>query len=230
MLEFAASQGTESVIEAYPERANLYRLTLEPEPARLYAIRGEVHGETREEIYFAPVGGAKVVDQSIGNMRRALQGTILAALRRTGYTLSARFPLVVDTSMDYAPGGKSLQIHPAFNLRIMCFAGSYFMCLDHQLVVRSVLSLASLTKKCSTFQLSTSQRLVVRVHDEWREGILVDLGSDTCRISLISGEDADVPGVDVIPRLTRTQISTLAPPCGMSPVKWCKRATRSSSS
>ncbi len=198
--------------ESYPERANVYLLTLDPMPTELYLTRETVKGRIREKRSFRFIPGAASMLPSPRNICTALQSTLLEALQSAGYTVREKFTLVVDTKVNYAPDKKSLRIYPAFRPRIMHFGDCYWLCLDHRLIVRSVMSLAFLERLHTTFSLDASQRVIFRSRDGdgWEEGKWIQAGSEECHLALPTGEEVKVARQDIVPYLTKIQIAQIA--------------------
>src|SRR5258708_8741326 len=110
------------VIDVYPERANLFRLSLNHQPVELYAIQTQAFGRTLEEVFFDRRKGSKSVDPTIGNMKRALQRAIVSDQEAVGYKINKRSLAAVNTDTNYAPTtGKSLQIYAPFNQRVLFY-------------------------------------------------------------------------------------------------------------
>jgi hypothetical protein len=205
------------VIEAYPERANLYELTLEPVPAHLYQLQRPDNGKMREEVRFDALDGTTTVPPTIRNVRRALQTAVLEALQEHGYRVRARFALVVNTLENYAPISvrKSLQIYPAFKVDVQYTGSRYYLRVDHQLVVRASISLAALLKLDPDLHLDDAQRAMFRTAGDWGEGRLLGVNADQCRLAPDAGSEIAIVPRDVFPRLTRTQVAQLAPKLGI---------------
>lgn len=202
--------------EAYPEKANLYQLVLSHLPTELYVLEEEYLGKTRERVQFAPALGAIEVDPVISDIRRALQNSMLTNLRNAGYKVRDRFPQVINTTVNYVPEWKFLRIYPAFNLRIMHFGGNYWLCVDHQLIVRSRIYLATIENRTSVLRMNPSQRVLFRNGDVWSAGRLIDSDGEKCNIALPSGTTVLSAKQDVVVELTRMQIAVLAPTFGIS--------------
>jgi hypothetical protein len=202
--------------EAYPERANLYQLVFNHSPTKLYLFEEECLGKTRERVQFTPAEGAMYIVPVISDIRRALQHSLLAHLRNAGYKVKDRFPQVIDTTVNYVPEWKFLRISPAFNLRIMHFGGSYWLCMDHQLIVRSRVSLATIEKLTSALRMNPSQRMWFRNGDIWSAGKWIASDDTRCNIALPDGSTVLSAKQYVIPKLTRTQIAVLAPTFGIN--------------
>lgn len=203
--------------EAYPERANLYQLVLSHLPTELYVLEEEYLGKTREKVQFAPAEGAMAVIPVISDIRRALQNSILTTLRDRGYKVKDRFPQVSNTTVNYVPEWKFVHIYPAFKLRIMHFGGNYWLCVDHQLIVRSRVPLATIEKRTGALRMNPSQRVLFRNGDIWSAGRLIDSDDERCNIALPRGGTIRSSKQDVVPELTRTQIAVLAPTYGINP-------------
>ncbi len=206
---------SQRTIDAYPEHANLYRLILEPYPSKLYQIRREGPGKAKEEIYFERINGAIPVDSKVPYVRRALQRAITIGLKNAGYKISHKYQQAINTQINYLPGEKGLKIYPSFKFRVLSFSGTYYLCLDHQLVVRAELSLAKLLKTDMTLQLNPAQRVLLRLEDGWNEGRLVSSDKDGYHLSLITGDVMILDAKDIYPDLTRSQIVQLAPKMGI---------------
>src|SRR5438270_8401291 len=115
---------TNNVIDAYPERANLYPLALNRLPRKLYEVQKTIKGKTREEVYLKPVAGVQPTEPTVRNMRRALTRCIIEGLERAGYKLSRLGSKVVKTDINYAPAaGRALKIYSAFRLQILYIGG-----------------------------------------------------------------------------------------------------------
>lgn len=210
-----AYSASEAILDAYPERANLYKLTLEPVPATLYHVRETVGEAAHEKVYFFHVSGATVRTPSVSDVRRAIQSTLMAALGRAGYKVRDKFPLIVDTARNFAPAGTSLQIYTAFDQTVMYFGGTYYLCLDHHLVVRAALSLSSLTAIDETLQLPAAQRVLFRSNGEWNEDRWIGSDGGDGRLTLNTGDAVVVAHKDIFPALTRPQVTRLAPILGV---------------
>lgn len=124
---------------------------------------------------------------------------------------------MVNTETNYAPpGGSGLRIHPAFDLRVLYFGGYFYLCLDHRLIVRSVLSLASLLQRDRSLRLEPGQRVLVRGADGWSEARLSTADPEGYALSIGDGADVHVPMDQIFPDLSRSQIARLAPALGVS--------------
>lgn len=183
----------------------------------MYQSQREVNRKTRVELHFDALDGRTAVPPGIANVRRALQTAVLEALRENGYTVRAQFPLVINTSENYAPFSvqKSLQIYPAFKVNVLCFGGRYYLCVDHHLIVRARMSLASLLKLDPNLNLDDAQRVAFRMTGDWAEGRLIEVNADECRLVGDADRQIAIPSRDVFPRLNRTQIAQLAPKFGI---------------
>lgn len=205
-----------SIVESYPERGNLYRLTLDPMPTELYLAREVVKGKFLEKKTFISISGSTSIVPSTHNICITLQNTILEALQHAGYPpVKKKFALVADTNTNYAPEKKSLRIYPAFQSRVLCFNDCYWLCLDHQLIVRSVMSLDFLERLNATFSLDSLQRVIFRNQDGWDEGKWIRADFGGCYLSLLTGEEVKIAKQDIVPHLTRTQIIQVAPLIGV---------------
>ena len=208
-----------AVIEVYPERANLFQLNLNHQPVELYVTQKQVFGKTREEVFFDKRKGSKPVDPTIGNMKRALQRAILGDQEALGYKINKKSLAVVNTDTNYAPTkGNLLQIYSAFKQRVLRINDAYYLCLDHQLVVRSILSVAALVGLERSPGLLPAQRVLLRLNGtDWQEGKLVSNDSKNCHLVLPSGDEITVTAADVFPDLNRSQIASIAPALGIQP-------------
>jgi len=203
-------------LEVHPERGNIYALSIDTPPKQLYLVRAEVEGKAVENIYLGEVPGARTVEPTIGNMKRALTTSLISGLAQSGYRLSDRSGMIIDTDTRYNSGHRSLQIHPAFRLRVMYFNGRYYLCLNHQLAVRSVLSLAQIGEASEGFVASPSQRVYYRSDDGWQEARFVGADGDGFLLAAITGDEVRLAPEDVIPRLSRGQVAELAPALGLN--------------
>jgi hypothetical protein len=203
----------QDVIDAYPERANLYPLTIEPMPTKLFGLKHLVRGRLREEVYFERAQGTSPVDVTIGAMRRAIQRALLAGLKAANYTLSSHSQKIIKKDSNLAPSavGRSIQIYSSFDWQILHFNSNYYLCLDHRLVVRATLALARLLQLAPALSLNPHQRIYFKLDGEWDEGKLLGSGADSARLTRLSGGEVVVPASDVYPDLTRNQIAQLAP-------------------
>lgn len=210
---------TNNVIDAYPERANLYPLALNRLPRKLYEVQKTVKGKTREEVYLKPVAGIQPTEPTVRNMRRALTRCVIEGLERAGYKLSRLGSKVVKTDINYAPAaGKALKIYSAFRLQILYIGGYYYLCLDHQLIVRATLSLASLLKLDRSLRLDSEQRVLLKLETkEWEEGRLLSADSGSSQLSLTAGNEVKAANEFIYPELTHVQITKLAPALGVKP-------------
>jgi hypothetical protein len=204
-------------IEVYPERANLYALDLSPMPKELYLQRSEIDGEAVETIHFQHTPGSQIVEASVRNIRRALTTAILAVLPSGEFRTGDRDEIIVDTSENFTPGPTSLQIYRSFLLRVMHFKNRYYLCINHRLKVRSVFSLARLADHGYELPLHSSQRALFKEDDEWWDGHLASIEGEYCHIKLKGGIEKVLPLKSVIPRLTRSQVSGLAPAIDVNP-------------
>jgi hypothetical protein len=203
----------QNAIDVYPERANLYPLTIEPAPTELFGIKHAVRGKMREEVYFEEVHGAKPVEITIGAMRRAIQRALLDSLKAANYTLSGHSQKIIKKDSNLAPTGvsKSIQIYSSFDWQILYFTSNYYLCLDHRLVVRATLALGRLMQLAPGLSLNPAQRIYFKLNGEWDEGKLLSSGGDNARLTRLDGGEVVVPSQDVYPDLTRNQIVQLAP-------------------
>lgn len=210
---------TNNIIDAYPERANLYPLALNRLPRKLYEVQNTVKGKTREEVYLKPVAGIQPTEPTLRNMRRALTRCVIEGLERAGYKLSRLGSKVVKTDINYAPAaGKALKIYSAFRLQILYIGGYYYLCLDHQLIVRATLSLASLLKLDRSLRLDSEQRVLLKLEtNEWEEGRLLSADSGSSQLSLTTGNEVRAANEFIYPELTHVQITKLAPALGVKP-------------
>jgi hypothetical protein len=209
---------TRGIVEGYPYKANLYRLTLDPMPAELYLVRAQAGRRHREEIHFSPVAGSTVVKPLVRYMRRALQRTIMSALTSCGYKIGGRKrDLIVDAATNHLPARGYLGIYSAYRVRVLYFSGAYYLCINHHLVERVTTSLASILSSGVRLQLAPSQRVFVKRGGQWDEGRLIASGADTARLALAAGgEEITVPSTTVAPDLSRPQIARLAPALGIT--------------
>jgi hypothetical protein len=208
-----------NIIDIYPLRANLYPLTLSPRPQSVYELRREVDGEMREEAFLAPIEGAAKIDPVPRNVSRALLKLVMGGFKREGYKVSRKQSKIIKVEKNYAPSGSPLQIYPSFELRVLCFNDNYYLCVDHHLVVRAVLSLAVLLQKDRSLHLNPAQRALVKVEGEstWDEGRVTKVEGGNCHITLFSDKEVIVPEKEVYPELTRMQIAQLAPALNVRP-------------
>ncbi len=237
--------GSESsrIIEAYPLRGNLYRLTITPLPTTLYkvSVASESTGKTYEEYHFAPIADCEEVNAERHLIRWALRRTILAALTDAGYHVNEdRFtrPLVTDTllrspveqiqenkgrratSTTIAArrpvDAKKLHIYSAFEVSVLDFSREYYLCLDHRLVERVALSLAAIAGQGVSMHYLPKQRVLYKLGDGWHEGRLLATTDGMTRIMVDDGSEIAVPSMQVSPRLSHTQIIQLAPAFGVT--------------
>lgn len=212
----AVESRPDRVIEAYPHRANLYRLTITPHPTTLYKVRvvSQENGKTREEYHFDPIAAGEAVDAEMYLVCWALRRAILAALISCGYKVNhddIRRPLVTDAPLPTSVGNNKLQIYSAFELRVLHFSQAYYLCLDHHLVERVKLSLADIATKGISMSYLPKQRVLYKHEGGWREGQLISTDVTETRIVLPDGSHIAVPSPSVVPRLANTQIAQLAP-------------------
>lgn len=204
------------IYEAYPDRANLYQLTFHPLPTELYTLKTDYVGNIQEKVLLAPTAGALAVVPTNTTLRRAVQQSLLTTLVNSGYRVRDRFPQVSNPTVNYVPEWKFLRIYPAFNLRIMHFGGSFWLCVDHQLIVRSRVPLAIIEKQTSQLRMHPLQRVRYRNGEVLSLGKLIGSDNERCEIELPTGETIFLSKHDVIPDLTNNQIALLAPTFGVS--------------
>ncbi len=186
-------------------------------PDMLYLERRDIDGETVETIHFQEVLDSEEVEASVRNIRRALTTCILACLPSGNYRTGDREEIIIDTSINYAPGPSALQIYRSFLLRVMHFNNHYYLCINHRLKLRSIFSLAKLAEYGYDLPIHQSQRALFRENDEWHEGHLVSVDGEFCRVKLIGGIEQSLPLKSVIPRLSRSQIAGLVPAIDVDP-------------
>jgi hypothetical protein len=205
-------------VDLYSERANLYHLNMNPLPKKLHLVREEKPGgKVREDLYFEPVESSAPVEPTVDNLRRALLRVVLGGLKSAGYKVSRKHARVIKTDVNYAPGGTALRIHPSFDLKVLQFENVYYLCVDHRLVVRTVLSLAALLAKHSALALNPAQRVLIRGEEDWQDGKWSkSLGGD-CALYLANGDEVIVAAGNVFPELTRIQINQVAPALNVKP-------------
>jgi hypothetical protein len=98
---------------------------------------------------------------------------------------------------------------------VIDFGGRHYLCLDHRLVVRARLSLASLIRRSRGLQLEPAQRAAYRDRDGWTEGHLLESGPVDSIIRSVTEQEIRIANEDIVPALTREQIAQLAPALGM---------------
>ncbi len=206
------------IIDAYPYRANLYRLDMAPKPGELYVVRVQDGSQLREEIRFEDTNAIRTVAPQVRYMRRALHRSVMVALATSGYVVSSRKEtLVVDTSTNYSPIQGHLGLYASFTVRVLSFSGIYYLCVDYKLTTQVIKSVAALTSLVTQLSLTPSQRLVVRQPDGWEEGRLLAYEADMVRVALVDdGREIVVPSSSVIPDLSRAQIAQVAAALGVS--------------
>lgn len=205
------------VTNVYPERANLYPLTISSNIENLYLFRQESNNRIREEVYFEEVEGSIKVEPSAHHLRRAITRSILENIKRGVHRVSRRFNTVINVERNYAPSGTPLRIYPSFKLRVFDINNTFYLCVDHQLVVRAILSLAALVQKDPSFRPNYLQRVLLRTSGEsaWDEAYLADFDLDKCHLRFSSGSELVFPASEIYPELTRSQISQVAPKLGI---------------
>lgn len=217
-------------IEAYPERGNLFRLTLSPLPTQLYMRRVERGGKPREEISFVPTPEAVEVVPTVKNVKRALHATLMERVERSCFQVSKRNPgrpLIAVPSTSYAPsltsgvahgGTPPFEVYPAYETTIMRFGSDYYLCIEHHLHVRTVLSLARIQQRDRSFTPDVSQRVVVKYDGLWQAGRYAGRDGEEYRVVLSDATSAEVRTTtsEIIPELTRMQTLRLAPALGIS--------------
>src|ERR1043165_8033295 len=205
---------SDRIIDAYPERANLFALTINSIPKELYRTEREDHGKTREDISFEKVPESKPVASSIKNLRQALRRCFVSGIKSAGYKIGHRELKVVRTDNNLAPvktADSPLEIYSSFDWRMLFLNGNWYLGLDHRLVVRAAMYLPKLRARFPALHLNPSQRVLFQLNGEWDEGRLLEAGGDDCRLILYTGEEVTVPAKDVVPELTRAQVIQLAP-------------------
>jgi hypothetical protein len=204
--------------DIYPERANLYPLIIDSKIDELYLLRHESsNSRVREELYFKEVEGSIKVEPSPYNLRRAITRSILESIQRGEHRVSRKFNTVINVERNYAPRGTPLRIYPSFKLRVFDVNNIFYLCVDHQLVVRARLSLAALVQKDPSFRPNQSQRVLLRASGEggWDEAYLAEYDSDSCKLVLLDGGELMASTNEVYPELTRSQVNDLAPKLGV---------------
>lgn len=202
--------------EAYPEKANLYQFVFSHPPTELYVLEEEHLGKLRERVLFTSAPGAIAVVPESADIRRALRSSLLVHLRNAGYRVKDSFLQVINTTVNYASEWPFLRIHPAFNLRVLLFGGDYWLCVDHQLVLQSRVTLAGIETYNKSLHMNPAQRVIFRQNEKFSAGRLISLDSDSCSIALPDGSTTISMKRDVAPELTRSQIASLAPSFGIS--------------
>lgn len=207
------------IIDVYPERANLYPITLQPVPTTLYLVRREERGRVREDIRFVRVADAEPVNGESHYIRWGIRGRVLATLRKNGFQINEeRFSdIVLDTTKNHARQ-KRLRIYPAYEFRILDIGGRFFLCIDHHLKTQLLLSLDALRARNDSFLPYSSQRVFCRRSpgEEWIEGAFVAATPGGSEIMLPDGESVEALPNDVIPYLSREQVLQMAPALGVS--------------
>ncbi len=201
-------------IDVYPERANLFALTIDSAPKELYKTERQERGKTREDISFEKVAGSKPVPPSLKNLRQALRRCFVTGLKGAGYKVGHRELKVVRTDNNLAPvraSGSPLKLYSSFEWRMLSLNGNWYLGLDHRLVVRAAMFLPKLREKFPALRLDPSQRVLFQSDGDWDEGRLLEVEGDDCRLVLYTGDEVTVPAKDVVPELTRAQIVQLAP-------------------
>jgi len=206
------------VIDAYPEYANLFHLDVRPMPDSLHSTQATEHDRNREVFRLGATKSSRPVPATISNVRRALTTTIIDEIRTKGFDVTERFPIVVNKSSNLSPVPAGLQIYTAFRLQVLHFQGQYFLCLDHRLVARSAIQLNQLYELVPDLHLNTHQKAWVRSNEGWLPAFLVETDSGGSLITLNPDRSEDTPAsnMDIVPRLTRTQVMQLAPHLGIS--------------
>jgi hypothetical protein len=214
---FSKNEDFGQTIEAYPERANLYPLTLLPMPRQLYSTRCGPPGHTHEEIVFGFTKDATAVDPTSYYIRQALQQAILRSIQgKPGYRVKTHSlqPLIIDVSRDFSPKQQQLQIVQAYRPRIIEFSGSYWLCLDHHLIERSLLRLDKLEHFDAQFHPLPGQRMLFKQQQSWMTGKLLRIEGDTYLLELPTGEEVHATKNELVPSLSRMQLARLAPTLG----------------
>jgi hypothetical protein len=181
----------------------------------LYDVHEEERGRKRRRTYFKPSGDSVPIEARPREVTYALRNSLISALKQAGYRLRDRFAMVVDTSTNYAPRDSHLDIYPAFTLDVLEFNGQFYLCMDHQLVIRAKLTLASLTRQDIGFQPEAVQRVAFRADSDWTGGELVELGRDESVLKLEAGGEILVSNRAIVPTLSRQQLVALAPKLGI---------------
>ena len=209
----------QSIIDAYPERANLYSLSMDPEPDELYSIERQSGGRTREEVYFERTPNSTPVEPTIGNVKRALSRCFIEGVRAAEYAVSNRTSMIIQKTNNYAPveARKALQIFSSFDWQVIAFHTNYYLSLDHRLTVRASLAFARLLQLVPSLRLNPAQRIFFKLQGEWGEGKLLETGGESARLSRLEGGEIVIPAQDIYPDLTRSQIMQLAPALRVRP-------------
>lgn len=201
-------------IDVYPERANLFPLTVEPPPSNLFSIKQTVQGRTREFVFFEQVPNSNPTEVTPKTLCRAIQNCFLEGLKEAKYTVSSHSQKIIKRDSNLAPQivGKSIQIYSAFDWQVLHFNSNYYLCLEHRLVVRATLALTSLLKLIPSLTFNPEQRAYFKNNGEWDEGKLMEAtDSESVRLSTLKGDEVIIPKEEVYPDLTRNQITLLAP-------------------
>jgi hypothetical protein len=213
-ISHADATNSGRVIDAYPERANLFALTIDSMPKELYKTEREEKGKVREDISFENVAGSRPVTPSLKNLRQALRRCFVSAIKGAGYKVTHRELQVVRTDTNLAPvrtPDSPLEIYSSFDWRVLSIGGNWYLGLDHRLVVRAAMYLPKLRARFPALHLNPSQRVLFQFNGEWDDGRLLETEGDDCRVLLYTGDEVTVPAKDVVPELTRAQIVQLAP-------------------
>lgn len=202
----------QGAIDIYPERSNLFQLTIDPLPTELYSISSEIQGKVREEVRFEPTEGSTATDVSIKRMNRAFQSSLLVALKEAKYQVSNRKIRVLKKDKNHAPerSSDSLEIYPSFECQVKCLNSNYYLCLDYRLLIRAPLSLANLANKFPAISYEPFQRVFYRVDGEWNEGRFISGDTNNTRLQEWTGDEIAIPPKDVFPDLHRGQIIQVA--------------------
>lgn len=224
----ADSQPAADVVDAYPERANLYRLDLDPAPERLYLLPAR-QPTRRETVRFTPTDGAQEVPLTIKYLKRAMETAILERVNGSVFKISSlsslRFPLIVDTTHRHVLPGKRigagspstrLDIYSAYTTRVMRFGEYYYLCVDHHLLNRTHISLAYIEGKVRGFHPDQGQRVFVREDATWVTGRLAAVTNTECFVEVDGRNNVRVAKHAIFLELTRTQLAQLAALFGLS--------------
>jgi hypothetical protein len=214
------------VVDAYPERGNLYRLQVSPQTPRLYLTVQQMADKRREIVRFRSARGATPVQPSVKNMKRALPSLMVDRAKAAGFKMATRdslIPRIVDSDANLvpqasrrsAPKASGLGIYPAYDLQVLFFGGAYFLCVDHHILVRNGYTLSEVTKHDSQFRLEPSQRVFVRTDETWQAAKFLSADENGVRVALADGDELTTQQTALMPDLTRQQIARLAPLFGI---------------
>lgn len=206
-------------IDLFPQRANLYPLSIDSFPKKLFMLKRKEGNKIKEDIFFEEKEDSETVAPTPKNIRRALRQAFLSGLKNANLPVHSRSLNVINRANNFAPqtAQHALQIYSSFDWRIISFGEKFYLCLDHRLMIRSILTLNSLQKAFPSLALNPSQRLFFKQDNEWQEGNFIETDGNNTQLVSLSESKLNISDSDILPVLTKAQIMQIAPSLKLNP-------------